>query len=77
MGKHDQRDMPMPTMPGTGLVMIKTEFVFGRLEIFFDPSARPVNVHEFLHGCYFRARGRKIGKVSIGDVSADQQAARS
>ena len=56
-------------MPGTGLVMIKTEFVFGRLETFFDPPARPFNVHEFLHGCPFRAPGRKIGKVSIGDVA--------
>lgn len=64
----------MPTMPGTGLVMIKTEFVFGRLETFFDPPARAFNVHEFLHGCPFRAPGRKIGKVSIGDISTDQEA---
>ncbi len=34
----------MPTMPGAGLVMIKTKFVFGRLETFFDPLARPFNV---------------------------------
>lgn len=55
--------------------MIKTEFVFGRLlATLFDPPARPFNVHEFLHGCPFRTPGCKTGKVSIGDVSADQQA---
>ena len=64
----------MPTMPGTGFVMIETKLVFGRLETFFDPPARPFNVHEVLHGCPFRTPCRKTGKVSIGDVSADQQA---
>ncbi len=54
--------------------MIKTKFVFGRLETFFDPPARPFNVHEFLRGCPLRAPGRKIGKVPVSDVSADQQA---
>ena len=27
-GKHDQRDMTVPAMPGTCLVVIEAEFVF-------------------------------------------------
>ena len=39
-GKHDQRDMPMPAMPGPGLVVIETELVFGSLEAVLDrPTA--------------------------------------
>src|SRR4051812_16293497 len=38
-GQHDERNVPMPAMPGTGLVVIETEFVFGRLEaVLYGPA---------------------------------------
>src|SRR5271155_5996341 len=38
-GEHDQRDMPMPAMPGAGLVVIEAEFVLGGLEAVLDGPA--------------------------------------
>jgi hypothetical protein len=35
-GKHDERDMTMPAMPGAGFVVIKTELVLGRFEAVLD-----------------------------------------
>ena len=38
-GEHDQRDMPMPAMPGAGLVVIEAELVLGGLEAVLDGPA--------------------------------------
>ena len=38
-GENDQRDMPMPAVPGAGFVVIEAEFVFGGLEAVFDSPA--------------------------------------
>ncbi len=35
-GKHHQRDMTVPAMPGACLVVIEAEFVFGGLETVLD-----------------------------------------
>lgn len=41
-GEHDQRDMPVPAMPGVGFVVIEAEFVFGGFETVLDGlSSRP------------------------------------
>ena len=45
-GKHDERDMTMPAMPGPGLVMVETEFVLGGLEAIFDGPAVAFDTHE-------------------------------
>ncbi|WP_218831266.1 hypothetical protein, partial [Acetobacter fabarum] len=36
---HPTIGREMLTRPRAGFVMIKTEFIFGRLEAFFDPPA--------------------------------------
>ena len=36
-GEHDQRDMPVPTMPGAGLILVEAALVLGGLEAVFDP----------------------------------------
>ena len=38
-GEHDQRNMPMPAMPGAGLVVIEPELVLGGLEAVLDGPA--------------------------------------
>ena len=40
IGKHDERDVPVPAMPGAAFVMVETEFVLGGLETFLDTPAR-------------------------------------
>jgi hypothetical protein len=35
-GQHDKRDMAMPSMPGTGLVVIEAQFVFCGFESVLD-----------------------------------------
>jgi len=35
-GEHDERDMPVPAMPGAGFVVIEAKFVLGRFEAVFD-----------------------------------------
>jgi len=38
-GEHDQRDMPVPAVPGAGLVVIETELVLGGFEAVLDSPA--------------------------------------
>src|SRR3954452_22942385 len=37
--QHDERDVAMPAVPGAGLVVVETEFVFGGLEAVLDGPA--------------------------------------
>ena len=38
-GEHDQRDVAVPAVPGSGLVVVEPELVFGCLEAVFDRPA--------------------------------------
>ena len=38
-GQHDQRGMAVPSMPGSGFVMIEAEFVLGGFEAVLDAPA--------------------------------------
>ena len=38
-GEHDERDMPVPAVPGARLVVIEPEFVLGGFEAVFDGPA--------------------------------------
>ena len=40
-GEHDERDMAVPPVPGTALVVVEAEFVFGSLEAVLDGPAMP------------------------------------
>src|ERR671927_1781399 len=66
--------MPVPAMPGPGLVVIQTEFRLGRLEAVLDGPAMPFNLDQ---GSYIgpgRAPGREKGKLPIRKAAADQKA---
>src|SRR4051812_23888867 len=45
-GQHDKRDVPMPAVPGPGLVVVETEFVFGRLEAVLEGPAPALDRHQ-------------------------------
>src|SRR3954468_14442387 len=43
-GQHDQRDVPVPSMPGAGLVVVQPELVLGGLEGILDRPAVPLDL---------------------------------
>src|SRR5918911_1709620 len=75
-GQHHQRDMPVPTMPGAGLVVSKPELGLGRLERVLDGPAPPLDAYQRRDPGPGRAPGREEGKLAITEVAADQEAAR-
>ena len=68
--------MPVPAMPGTGFVVIEAEFVLGGFEAVLDGPAMAFNRSQLFDGRALRAPCGEEGKVAIGDVAADQEAAR-
>ena len=74
-GKHDERDMAMPAMPGPGLVVIETELVFGSLEAVLDRPTAALNADERVDRSSCRAPCGEVGEISISDIAPDQQAA--
>ena len=50
--QHHQRNMSVPTVPGSGLIVIQAEFVLGGLEGVLNRSAVPFNRDkDFDWGC--------------------------
>ena len=47
-GEHDKRDVTMPTVPGAGFVMIKSEFVLRCLEAILDRPAMAFDLDQGL-----------------------------
>src|SRR5262245_9970924 len=47
-GEHDQRDMTMPAMPGSGFVVVEPELVFGCLEAVLDRPAMALDADQRL-----------------------------
>ena len=75
-GEHDERDVAMPAVPGAGLIVVEAELVLGGLEAILDRPAMPLDLDQHLDGGSGRAPGREEGQIAVGDVAADQQAAR-
>ena len=75
VGQHDQRDMPMPAVPGATFVVVEAEFGLGGLEAFLHSPARAFHSHQGLDGGACGAPGREVGVLAIGKAAADQQAA--
>ena len=46
--QHHERDVTVPAVPGTGLVMVEAEFGFGRLEGVLNGPAVPLDGDESL-----------------------------
>ena len=75
-GEHDERDMPVPAMPGAGFVVIEAKFVLGRFEAVFDGPAMAFDRYEFFHGGTLGAPCGEEGEIVIGNVAADEKTPR-
>src|SRR5215213_9179381 len=64
----------MPAVPGTGFVVIETEFVFGRLETVLDGPALSFDADQHRNRGPGGAPGGEKGQVAISDIAADQKA---
>ena len=73
IGEHDQRDVPVPAVPGTGFVVVEAEFVLGGLETFLDPPTRAFYADQCGDGCSSGAPSGEIGEFTIGEAAPDQQ----
>jgi hypothetical protein len=75
-GEHDERDMPVPAMPGAGLVVSETQLRLGGLEGVLDGPAPPLNGDQDLDPGPGRAPGGEEGKLPIREAAPDQEPAR-
>ena len=73
-GKHDQRDMTMPAMPGSGFVVVEAELVFCGLEAILDRPAMAFDFDQRLDRRPCRTPSGEVGEIAVGDMTADQQA---
>ncbi len=64
--------MAMPSVPGTGFVVVEAEFVLGGLEAILDRPAMAFHGDESLDVGSGRAPGREEGEVAIADGTTDQ-----
>ena len=71
--EHDERDVTMPAVPGTALVVVEAEFVLGRLETILDRPAVSFDLDQGLDARSVGTPGGEEGHIVIGDVAADQQ----
>src|SRR3954447_11807466 len=69
VGKHDQRDMPMPAMPRPGFVMIQSELVLGGLEAVLDRPTAALNADERVYRSSCRAPCGEVSEISISDIA--------
>ena len=49
-GEHDERDVAMPAMPGTGLIVVEAEFVFAVSKLSSIAQRCPSTFTSFLIG---------------------------
>ena len=74
-GEHHQGDVAMPAMPGSALVVIEPELVFGGLKTVLDRPAMAFDRDQRFDGCSCRAPSGEEGEVTICDATTDQQTA--
>ena len=73
-GEHDERDVTMPAVPGSGFVVVEPELVFGCLEAIFDRPAMALDAGQGLDRSPCRTPGGEVGEIAVGDITPDQQA---
>ena len=71
-GEHHHRHVAMPAMPGSALVVIEAELVFGSLKTVLDRPAMAFDRDQRFDGRSCRAPGGEEGEVIIGDATTDQ-----
>ena len=72
-GEHDERDVTMPAMPGSGLIVVEPELVFGGFETILDRPAMSFDFDQGFDARSDRTPSGEEGHVAVGDVAADQQ----
>src|SRR5271165_2095985 len=75
-GEHDKRDVTMPAVPRSGLVMVEPELVLGGLEAVLDRPTMALDADQRRDRCSGRAPGGEVGKIAVGNIAPYQQAAR-
>ena len=75
-GEHNERDMPVPSVPGACLVVIETEFVLGGFEAVLNGPAMTFDRHELFQGRTLGAPCGEEGKIAVGNIAANQEAPR-
>src|SRR4030081_1029955 len=75
-GEHHHRYVAMPAVPGSALVVIEPELVFGGLETVLDRPAMAFDRHQRFDGCSCWTPGGEEGEIAINDISTDQQTSR-
>lgn len=75
-GQHHQADVPVPAMPGAGLVVVQTQLGLTGLERFLDRPAPPLDLNQGLERRASRAPGGEVGTLTIADAAADQKSTR-
>ena len=74
-GEHHHGHVAMPAMPGSALVVIEPELVFGGLKAVLDRPPMAFDRYQRFDGCRRWAPGREEGEIAIGDMTTDQQTA--
>src|SRR5450631_1987951 len=74
-GEHHQRNVAMPPMPGSALVVIEPELVFRGLKTVLDRPAMAFDRHQRFDGCCRWTPGGEEGEIAIGDMTTDEQTA--
>jgi hypothetical protein len=72
-GQHDERDMPVPAMPGAGLVVVEAQFVFRRLEAVLDGPALSFHIDQHRNWGAGGAPGGEEGQVTVKGIATDQK----
>jgi hypothetical protein len=67
-GKHHERDVTMPAMPGSGFVVIEAEFVLGGLEAVLDRPAMALDADQRLDRSPCRTPGGEVGEIEVVPV---------
>ena len=75
-GEHNERDMTMPAMPGSGFVVVEPELVFGCLEAVLDRPAMALDADQRLDRSPSRTPSGEVGEIAVADMTPDQQASR-
>src|SRR5712675_648738 len=71
-GEHHHRHVAMSAMPGSALVVIEPELVFGGLKTILDRPAMAFDRDQRFNGCSCRAPSGEEGEVTICDATPDQ-----
>src|SRR4051794_4071841 len=72
--EHNQRDVTMPAMPGSGFVVVETELVFGCLKAVFDGPSMAFDADQSLDRRSYWTPGGEVSEIAVGDMTPDQQA---